>query len=123
MAVPVLIGGPDPGSVADVFDRIKDLGAETVRRQLIAFAVPKEGVGDVALVAPARCKRQNRSQGAEVSPGLRPRDGLRGPGNQIVLALADFFHACARREVPVTRYGVDEIQEELGEFDEVHRRG
>lgn len=39
------------------------------------------------------------------------------------LALPEFFDACAARQVSVVRYGVDDIQKELEQFDELHRRG
>ncbi len=39
------------------------------------------------------------------------------------LTLAEFFKACAARQVSVIRYGVDDIQKELEQFDELHYRG
>ena len=39
------------------------------------------------------------------------------------LSLSEFFTACAARRVPVVRYGIDEIQKELEQFDELHHRG
>ena len=38
------------------------------------------------------------------------------------LSLAAFFEACAARQVAVLRYDTDDIQKELEQFDELHRR-
>ena len=39
------------------------------------------------------------------------------------LSLAEFFEACAARHVPVVRHDASEIQKELDQFNELHRRG
>lgn len=39
------------------------------------------------------------------------------------LALPEFFEAYAAHRVSVVRYGVDDIQKELEQFDELHNRG
>ena len=39
------------------------------------------------------------------------------------LSLAEFFEACAARQVPVVRHDASEIQKELDQFNELHRRG
>ncbi len=39
------------------------------------------------------------------------------------LTLAEFFEACAARQVAVVRYGPDQIQKELEQFDDLRGRG
>lgn len=67
------------------------------------------------------------TQGVHVSLAVKLFDeGVLSQGQAAKMAglsLADFFIACAARRVPVVRYGIDEIQKELEQFDELHHRG
>lgn len=108
-------------TVRDLRDRTGELiqGAEAGRMALVT----KHG-RPVILALPFDEKLLE--QGVRVSLAVRLFDeGVLTQGQAAKLAglaLADFFAACAARQVAVVRYDVDAIQKELEQFDELHRR-
>jgi predicted HTH domain antitoxin len=38
------------------------------------------------------------------------------------MSLAEFLEECAARDIPVVRYGPEELEQEVKVFDELHRR-
>lgn len=109
-------------SVRDLRDRTGELiqGAEAGHMALVT----KHG-RPVILAVPFDDKLLD--QGIRVSLAVRLFDEgviTQGQGTKLAgITLAEFFGACAARQVPVVRYGADEIQKELDQFDELHRRG
>ena len=109
-------------SVRDLRDRTGELiqGAEAGHMALVT----KHG-RPVILAVPFDDKLLD--QGIRVSLAVRLFDEgviTQGQGAKLAgIMLAEFFAACAARQVPVVRYSADEIQKELDQFDELHRRG
>lgn len=109
-------------TVRDLRDRTGELiqGAEAGRLALVT----KHG-RPVILALPFNEKLLE--QGIQVSLAVKLFDEgvlTQGQAAKVAgLSLPAFFEACAACEVAVVRYGVDDIQKELEQFDGLHRRG
>jgi prevent-host-death family protein len=109
-------------TVRDLRDRTGELiqGAEAGRMALVT----KHG-RPVFVALPFDQKLLE--QGVQVSLAVKLFDEgalTQGQAAKVAgLSLAEFFEACSERQVPVIRYGIEDIRKELDQFDELHRRG
>ncbi|MDR2872022.1 MAG: type II toxin-antitoxin system prevent-host-death family antitoxin [Xanthomonadaceae bacterium] len=109
-------------TVRDLRDRTGELiqGAEAGRMALVT----KHG-RPVFVALPFDQKLLE--QGVQVSLAVKLFDEgalTQGQAAKVAgLPLAEFFEACSARQVPVIRYGIEDIRKELDQFDELHRRG
>ena len=108
-------------TVRDLRDRTGELiqGAEAGRMALVT----KHG-RPVFVALPFDQKLLEQGVLASLAVKLFDEDVLsQGQAAKLAgLPLPEFFKACAARQVPVIRYGIEDIKEELEQFDELHRR-
>jgi prevent-host-death family protein len=107
-------------TVRDLRDRIDDLiqGAEAGQMALVTkhgrpifVALPFDG--------------KLLEQGVQVSLAVKLFDeGALSQGQAAKLAnlsLAEFFEACSAHQVPIIRYGIEDVRAELDRFDQLPR--